>query len=69
MNTGTVKWYNTAKGYGFIQPDSGAKDIFVHASALETAGMRGLIEGQKLSFDETADQRSGKISATNLRTA
>jgi len=68
MNTGTVKWYNAAKGYGFIQPDSGGKDVFVHASALETAGMRGLIDGQKLSFDETADQRSGKISATNLRT-
>jgi CspA family cold shock protein len=69
MNTGTVKWYNSTKGYGFIQPDNGGKDVFVHASALETAGMRGLIEGQKLSFDEAADQRSGKISATNLRTA
>lgn len=69
MNTGTVKWYNSTKGYGFIQPDNGGKDVFVHASALETAGMRGLIEGQKLCFDEAADQRSGKISATNLRTA
>jgi cold shock protein len=69
MNTGTVKWYNAAKGYGFIQPDNGGKDVFVHASAVENAGMHGLIDGQKLSFDETADQRSGKMSATNLRTA
>ena len=69
MPVGTVKFFNTQKGYGFIQPDNGGKDVFVHASALENAGMRGLIEGQKLSFEETADQRSGKMSATNLRTA
>lgn len=66
MNTGIVKWYNADKGYGFIQPDNGGKDVFVHVSALETAGMRGLVEGQKLSFEETADKRSGKMSATNL---
>ncbi|MBI1359724.1 MAG: cold-shock protein [Alphaproteobacteria bacterium] len=67
MTTGTVKWFNTNKGYGFIQPDNGGKDVFVHASALEAAGMRGLDEGQKLSFEETPDKRSGKVSATNLK--
>jgi CspA family cold shock protein len=69
MPTGTVKWYNADKGYGFIQPDNGGKDVFVHASALEAAGMRGLVEGQKLSFEEQADKRSGKMSAANLKTA
>ena len=69
MATGTVKWYNDQKGYGFIQPDSGGKDVFVHASALERAGMRGLAEGQKVSYDVEADRRSGKESATNLKTA
>jgi CspA family cold shock protein len=68
MTTGTVKWYNADKGYGFIQPDSGGKDVFVHVSALEAAGMRGLVEGQKISFDEQADKKSGKMSAANLQT-
>jgi CspA family cold shock protein len=68
MPTGTVKWYNDQKGYGFIQPDNGGKDVFVHATALERAGMRGLAEGQKVSYDVEADRRSGKESATNLKT-
>jgi CspA family cold shock protein len=67
MATGTVKWYNADKGYGFIQPDNGGKDVFVHASALEQAGMRTLNEGQKLSFEEQADKRSGKMAAGNLK--
>ncbi len=66
MATGTVKWYNDQKGYGFIQPDNGGKDVFVHATALERAGLRGLAEGQKVSYDVEAD-RSGKESATNLK--
>ena len=69
MPTGTVKWYNDQKGFGFIQPDTGGKDVFVHATALEQAGMRGLQEGQKVSFDVVRDQRSGKESAGNLRAA
>jgi CspA family cold shock protein len=69
MSTGTVKWYNDQKGYGFIAPDQGGKDVFVHASALERAGIRGLSEGQKVSYDIETDQRSGKQSAGNLRTA
>ena len=68
MATGTVKWYNDQKGYGFIQPDNGGKDVFVHVSALERAGLRGLSEGQKVSYDVEADRRSGKESATNLKT-
>lgn len=68
MNTGTVKWYNSQKGYGFIQPDNGGKDVFVHASALESAGIRGLVEGQKISFDIQSDSRSGKSSAENIKT-
>jgi CspA family cold shock protein len=67
MATGTVKWYNDTKGYGFIQPDNGGKDVFVHASALERAGMRGLVEGQKISYEVEADRRTGKESATNLQ--
>ena len=67
MATGTVKWYNEQKGYGFIQPDNGGKDVFVHATALERAGMRGLAEGQKVSYDVEADRRTGKESATNLK--
>ena len=67
MATGTVKWYNDQKGYGFIQPDNGGKDVFVHATALERAGMRGLAEGQKVSYDVEADRRTGKESATNLQ--
>ena len=69
MNTGTVKWYNTQKGYGFIQPDDGSKDVFVHATALERAGMRGLVEGQKLSYELQTDRRTGKQSADNLQAA
>ena len=64
MATGTVKWFNAQKGYGFIQPDDGSKDVFVHISAVENAGMRGLAEGQKISFELTTDR--GKTSATNL---
>ena len=60
MNTGTVKFYNDQKGFGFIQPDDGGKDVFVHATALERAGMRGLVEGQKVSFDTQEDRRTGK---------
>ena len=69
MSTGTVKWYNETKGYGFIQPDDGGKDVFVHATALERAGMRGLSEGQKVSFELQADRRTGKESAVNLQNA
>ncbi|MFL5020780.1 MAG: cold-shock protein [Microvirga sp.] len=69
MATGTVKWYNETKGYGFIQPDNGGKDVFVHATALERAGMRGLAEGQKISYEVESDRRTGKESATNLQKA
>ena len=69
MATSTVKWFNDQKGYGFIQPDNGGKDVFVHAAALERAGIRGLAEGQKVSYDVEADRRSGKVSATNLKTS
>jgi cold shock protein len=69
MTTGTVKWFNLAKGFGFIQPDSGGKDVFVHVSAVEASGMRSLAEGQKVSFEEAADRRTGKTAATNLRAA
>jgi cold shock protein len=67
MSTGTVKWYNETKGYGFIQPDDGGKDVFVHATALERAGMRGLREGEKISYELQTDQRSGKTSAVDLK--
>ena len=67
MKTGTVKFYNSQKGFGFIQPDDGGKDVFVHATALERAGMRGLVEGQKISFDVETDRRSGKDAAANLQ--
>jgi CspA family cold shock protein len=67
MATGTVKWFNATKGFGFIQPSDGGKDVFVHISAVERAGMRGLDEGQKISFEVVADRRSGKSSADNLR--
>ena len=67
MATGTVKWFNGTKGYGFIAPDDGGKDVFVHISAVERAGMRGLDEGQKIAFEVVADRRSGKSSADNLR--
>jgi len=67
--TGTVKWFNEQKGYGFIQPDSGGRDVFVHISAVERAGLRGLAEGQKISYEVQADRRTGKESAVDLRTA
>jgi CspA family cold shock protein len=67
MPTGTVKWFNSTKGFGFIQPDTGGPDVFVHVSAVERAGLRGLNEGQKLSFEVVADRRSGKSSADNLK--
>lgn len=64
MATGTVKWFNGQKGYGFIQPDDGGKDVFVHATAVETAGLPPLVEGQKISFEIVTDR--GKASAGNL---
>ena len=69
MPTGTVKWFNTTKGYGFIEPDEGGKDVFVHISAVERSGMSAIAEGQKLSFDVVTDDRSGKSAAENLRAA
>ncbi len=69
MPTGTVKWYNGQKGYGFIEPDDGSKDVFVHVSAVERAGMGDLREGQKISYEVETDQRSGKSSAGNLQSA
>ncbi len=69
MPTGTVKWFNEQKGYGFIQPDEGGKDVFVHISAVERSGLRSLADGQKVSYDVEADRRTGKESATNLRAA
>jgi CspA family cold shock protein len=67
MNKGTVKWFNSQKGFGFIEPTDGSKDVFVHISAVERAGMSNLNEGQKVSFDVVADRRTGKSSADNLR--
>ena len=67
MSTGTVKWFNATKGFGFIQPDAGGPDVFVHISAVERAGMSNLNEGQKLSFELTKDTRSGKMSADKLQ--
>jgi len=69
MNTGTVKFYNDMKGFGFIQPNDGNKDVFVHATVLERAGIRGLVEGQKVSFDTAEDRRSGKIAVNTIETA
>jgi CspA family cold shock protein len=69
MTTGTVKWFNPDKGYGFIQPDDGGKDVFVHISAVEQSGLRNLQEGQKIAFDVVADKRTGRSSAANLRAA
>jgi CspA family cold shock protein len=69
MNTGTVKFYNDQKGFGFIQPDNGGKDVFVHATALERAGIFGLREGQKVAFDTAEDRRSGKTAVNNIQTA
>jgi len=68
MTQGTVKWFNSQKGYGFIQPIDGGKDVFVHISAVEWAGMNGLNEGQRVSFDLITDRKNGKTSAGNLRT-
>lgn len=69
MNTGTVKWFNTTKGFGFIQPQDGSTDVFVHISAVERSGMSSLNEGQKVTYDIVRDKRSGKNSAENLRAA
>ena len=69
MNLGTVKWFNSTKGFGFIAPDDGATDVFVHISAVERAGLRSLAEGQKVSFDIVQDRKSGKNSADILRAA
>jgi len=67
MATGTVKWFNATKGFGFIQPDDGSADAFVHISAVERAGMRGLNEGQKITYELVKDRKSGKMSADNLQ--
>ncbi len=69
MTTGSVKWFNSTKGFGFIQPDKGSTDIFVHASAVERAGMRSLSDGQKISYEVVRDRKSGKSSAENLQAA
>jgi cold shock protein len=69
MATGTVKWFNATKGFGFIQPDVGGTDVFVHISAVERAGLSGLNEGQKVSFDLEKDRRTGKTAAGNLKAA
>ena len=66
MTTGTVKWFNTTKGFGFIQPDDGGADVFVHISAVERSGMNSLNEGQKVSYEVVQDRRSGKSAAGNL---
>jgi CspA family cold shock protein len=68
MTTGTVKFYNDRKGFGFIQPDDGGKDVFVHATALERAGIHALREGQKVVFDTQTDERSGKTAVSKLET-
>ncbi len=67
MTVGTVKWFNATKGFGFIQPDDGGADVFVHISAVERSSLGSINEGQKLSFDLEKDQRSGKMSAGNLQ--
>ena len=69
MITGTVKFYDGTKGFGFIQPEDGSRDVFVHATALERAGISGLAEGQKVSFDTAEDRRSGKVAVNNIQTA
>ena len=69
MSSGTLKWFNGQKGFGFIQPDDGGKDVFVHIGAVERARLSSLSEGQKLQFDVVADRRIGKSSADNLRVA
>jgi CspA family cold shock protein len=67
MATGTVKWFNTTKGYGFIQPDDGGKDVFVHITAVERSGLHGLNEGDKISYEIEEDRQRGKSSAVNLQ--
>lgn len=69
MATGTVKWFNAQKGFGFIQPDDGGSDVFVHISAVERAGLHGLNEGQKITYEIVADRRTGKSSADRLQVA
>jgi CspA family cold shock protein len=69
MTIGTVKFYNEMKGFGFIAPEDGSKDVFVHATALERAGMRNLVEGQRVSFETEADRRSGKIAVSTIEAA
>jgi CspA family cold shock protein len=69
MTTGTVKWFNSTKGFGFIQPDDGGQDVFVHVSAVERAGMRDLREGQKIGFEVARDNKSGKMAAEQLQAA
>ena len=69
MQTGTVKFFNATKGYGFIQPDAGGNDVFVHISALERAGMHSLNEGDKVAFDTETDRRSGKLAVSNIQAA
>ena len=69
MSTGTVKWFNETKGFGFIQPEDGGKDVFVHISAVERAGLRGLAEGQKVNYELETDRRTGRESAGNLQVA
>ena len=69
MSTGTVKWFNATKGFGFIQPDDGGQDVFVHISAVERAGMRDIVEGQKLGYEMVRDTKSGKMSADQLTAA
>ncbi len=67
MAIGTVKWFNAAKGFGFIQPEDGTADVFVHISAVERSGLNGLNEGQRLSFDLQANPKNGKMAAANLK--
>ena len=69
MATGTVKWFNATKGYGFIQPDNGGKDVFVHISAVERSGLSNMNDGQKISYDVEADRKTGKEAAVNLKTS
>lgn len=69
MNSGTVKWFNATKGFGFIQPENGSSDVFVHISAVERAGLRSLSDGQKITYDIVQDRKSGKNSAENLQAA
>jgi cold shock protein len=69
MSIGTVKWFNATKGYGFIQPEDGSKDVFVHISAVERSGIGTLSEGQRVNFESQRDQRTGKVAASNLKNA